>query len=103
MKLSRNRIDDAPELDVHSSRFVTVTASRVCASAWANVHHTLVSVWRDRDGFESSAMGHTVFVDKRLEELRERIHVLSGHWISGGMNAARGDTLGSVGDDTIVQ
>ena len=48
MKLSRNRIDDAPELDVHSSRFVTVTASRVCAGAWANVHDTLVSVWWKR-------------------------------------------------------
>jgi hypothetical protein len=46
MELSRKRIDDAPELDVHSSRFVTVTVTRVCASAWANVHHTLVSVWR---------------------------------------------------------
>ena len=43
-----------PELDVHSSRFVTVTVTRVCAGAWANVHHTLVSVWRDGDGFESS-------------------------------------------------
>jgi hypothetical protein len=44
MELSRKRIDDAPEIDVHSSRFVTVTDARVCASAWANVHHTLVSV-----------------------------------------------------------
>jgi hypothetical protein len=85
MELSRKRIDDAPELDVHSSRFVTVTVTRVCASAWANVHHTLVSVWRDGDGFESSSRmlpSHlscrgrfpspcvTRFVDKLLEELR---------------------------------
>jgi hypothetical protein len=85
MELSRKRIDDAPELDVHSSRFVTVTVTRVCASAWANVHHTLVSVWRDGDGFESSSRmlpSHlycrgrfpspcvTRFFDKLLEELR---------------------------------
>jgi hypothetical protein len=48
MELSWKRIDDAPEVDVHSSRFVTVTAPRVCAGAWTNVHHTLVSVWRKR-------------------------------------------------------
>ena len=87
MELSRNRIDDAPELDVHSSRFVTVTASRVCASAWANVHHTLVSVWRDGDGFESSS------------------RMLSSNLYCGSasVNAAGGGDRSQSIDDTIVQ
>jgi hypothetical protein len=74
MKLSRNRIDDAPELDVHSSRFVTVTASRVCAGAWfAPVHgRTSMIPWCRSGG-------------------------------SASVNAARGADRSQSIDDTIVQ
>jgi hypothetical protein len=51
----------------------------------------------------SIAMGHTVLVDKRLEELREGIHVLSGIDGSASMNAAGGADRSQSIDDTIVQ
>jgi hypothetical protein len=44
-----------------------------------------------------------MLVDKRLEELREGIHVLSGIDGSASMNAAGGADRSQSIDDTIVQ
>src|ERR1700730_3080500 len=47
---SGKRIDDAAAVALHSGPFVTYAVTQVCATPWANVHHTLVSVCSGTEG-----------------------------------------------------
>src|SRR5713226_3860117 len=47
---SGKRIDDAAELVLHCRSFREVAVPRGCTTLWANVHHTLVSVWSGTRG-----------------------------------------------------